>query len=61
MATKVGVGESKERDAFAAGAEAARAACAQAGINKCDFVLLFASADYNHQELLRNISAYRGG
>jgi hypothetical protein len=60
MATKAGVGESKERDAFAAGVEAARAACAQAGINKCDFVLLFASADYNHQELLRGVRSVTG-
>jgi hypothetical protein len=60
MATKVGVGESKEKDSFTAGTEAARAALAQAGIDKADFVLLFASADYDQEELLKGVRSVTG-
>jgi hypothetical protein len=60
MATKIGVGESKEHDSFKAGAEAAREALARAGTDKCDFVLLFASAEYDHKELLKGVRSVTG-
>jgi hypothetical protein len=60
MDTKVGVGESKNSDAFAAGAEAARAALNQCGVNTCDFVLLFATADYDHEQLLKGVRSVTG-
>jgi hypothetical protein len=60
MATKVGVGESKEQNSFKAGVEAAKGAFARAGINKCDFVLLFASSGHNHAELLKGVRSVTG-
>lgn len=60
METKVGVGESKQTDPFKAGAEAAQAAMKNAGINTCDFVLLFATADYDHTKLLKGVISVTG-
>jgi hypothetical protein len=60
MATKAGVGESKELDPFHAGAQAAREALTRAGIDKCDFVLMFASADYDQKELLKGVRSVTG-
>ncbi len=60
MSTKVGVGESKSENSFEAGVEAAKAAFANAGIPSCDFVLLFASAEYNHSELLKGVRSITG-
>ena len=60
MATKVGVGESKENDSFKAGAEAAKGALTHAGIDKGDFVLLFASVGHNHKELLKGVRSVTG-
>jgi len=41
--TRAGTGYSENHDSRAAGAEAARAAVAQAGVSECDLVLLFAT------------------
>jgi hypothetical protein len=60
MATKVGVGESKRTDSFEAGAEAARIALNRAGIDKCDFVFLHATAGYNQPELLMGVRSVTG-
>ncbi|MBN2212727.1 MAG: FIST C-terminal domain-containing protein [Bacteroidales bacterium] len=60
MGTKVGVGESKQADPFMAGVEAARTALSNAGINTCDFVLLFATADYDHNKLLKGVRSVTG-
>ncbi len=60
METKVGVGESKKNDPFEAGAEAARTALSNAGIETCDFILLFATADYDHEKILRGIRSITG-
>ena len=60
METKVGVGQSKRDDPFEAGAEAARVALDNAGINKCDFVFAFATADYDHNKLLQGIRSVTG-
>jgi hypothetical protein len=55
MPTKVGVGRSDAPDAFQSGAAAARAALAQAGLESCDFVFMFATIGYDQQELLRGV------
>ncbi len=60
MATKIGAGESKKTDPFEAGAEAARSALIKAGIKKSDFVLLFATADYDHARLLQGVRSVTG-
>jgi hypothetical protein len=61
VATKAGVGESKNVDSFAAGAEAAQAAMAQAGLEKCDLVLLFATVDHDHPRVLEGVRTVTGG
>jgi hypothetical protein len=60
METRVGVGESKKTDPFEAGAEAARFALNNAGIDSCDFILLFATADYDHAKLLKGVRSVAG-
>lgn len=60
METKVGVGHSKKESPYEAGAEAARIALGDAEISKCDFVLVFATADYNHEKLLEGIRSVTG-
>ncbi|MBN2762878.1 MAG: FIST C-terminal domain-containing protein [Bacteroidales bacterium] len=60
MGTKVGVGESKKTDAFEAGREAAIEALRNAGIDACDFVLVFATSDYDHEKMLKGIRSATG-
>ena len=55
MATKAGVGESKDTDSFKAGVEAARRALAQASVAKCDLVLLFATVDHDQARVLEGV------
>jgi hypothetical protein len=55
MATKVGVGKSNNLDPFEAGSEAARIALDRAGVEKCDFVLVFSTIDYDQKEMLRGV------
>ena len=60
METKVGVGESKKLNAFDAGVEAAQTALKNAGINACDFVLLFATTGYDFEQLLKGVRSVTG-
>ena len=60
MATKSAVGESKEKDSFKAGVEAAQNALTKAGVKKCDFVLLFATVEHDQEELLRGVRSVTG-
>jgi hypothetical protein len=60
MATKVGVGESKKKDSFEAGSEAARSALNRAEIEKCDFVFLYATVGYDQLELLKGVRSVTG-
>lgn len=57
MSTKSGVGRSNNKDAFLAGSIAAKEALSNAGLEKCDFVFLFATADYDQNELLKGVRA----
>ena len=55
METKVGVGFSRLRNPEAAGREAVSAALAQAGVDKPDFVFLFATVGYDQEQLVRAV------
>jgi hypothetical protein len=55
METTVGVGSSFHRDPAVAGNEAARKALEQGGIDKPDFVYVFATVGYNQKVLLHAI------
>lgn len=61
MGTKAGVGMSHQRNPVVAGREAAQKALAQAGLEKPDFVFMFASVGYNQQALLKSVRAATGG
>ena len=60
METQVGVGLSKKVDPFESGAEAARIAMHSTKLSKCDFVFAFATADYDHEKLLKGIRSVTG-
>ena len=60
MATKVGVGESKKKDPFEAGTEAAQKALEKAGLHECDFVFLFATAGYEQELMLKGVRSVTG-
>lgn len=53
--TKVGVGKSEETDSFKAGAEATDLALARAGLERCDFVFVFATVGYEQEKLLKGV------
>ena len=55
MGTRVGVGFSRLRNPEAAGREAVSAALAQAGVDKPDFVFLFATVGYDQERLVRAV------
>ena len=55
MDIKVGVGISLDQDATTAGKEAVKNALQQAGTDKADFMLVFASSRYEQQKLLDGI------
>ncbi|MFH2144769.1 MAG: FIST N-terminal domain-containing protein [Candidatus Omnitrophota bacterium] len=57
MALFVGVGTSKEIDSFGAGALAAHAALEKMGKQDPDIVFCFASARFDHKELIRGIKS----
>lgn len=57
MSTSVGVGISKNPDAFLAGKEAARAACQKAKEDFLDLLIVFASARFDQSNLLRGIKS----
>jgi hypothetical protein len=58
--TKIGVGESQEREPFQAGARAAQAALKSAGVTACHFALMFATVGYNQEKLLRGVRSVLG-
>ena len=60
MSTKVGVGESKETNAFKAGVEAVQMALNQAGVKDCDFIFMFATVGYDQKELLKGVRSITG-
>lgn len=60
MPTRAGVGESKDTDSFKAGVEAAQGALAQAGVEKCDLVLLFATVDHDQARVLEGVRSVTG-
>ena len=60
MSTRVGVGESKDTDSLKAGVEAAQGALAQAGVEKCDLVLLFATVDHDQARVLEGVRSVTG-
>ena len=60
MTLQVGVGSSRNRNPERAGAEAAAAALAQAGIDKPDWVLLYATVGYDQQALVSAVREATG-
>src|SRR2546423_8724145 len=61
MGTNAGVGMSHHRNPRIAGREAAERALAIAGIDRPDFVFLFASVGYEQRTLLDAVRAATGG
>jgi hypothetical protein len=61
MGTNAGVGMSHHRNPKIAGREAAERALAAAGINRPDFVFMFASVGYEQRALLDAVRAATGG
>jgi len=61
MATKAGVGRSHHHNPDVAGREAAEQALKEAGVERPDFVFLFASIGYDQHSLLRAVRESTGG
>src|ERR671914_1260220 len=61
MATNAGVGMSRHHNPNVAGREAAEQALQKAGINRPDFVFMFASIGYDQHSLLRAVRETTGG
>src|SRR5918992_359442 len=61
MTTKAGVGMSRHHNPTVAGREAAEQALEKAGVDKPDFVFLFASIGYDQHSLLRTVRETTGG
>lgn len=61
MGIQAGVGMSHHRNPKVAGQEAARQALEQAGVEKPDFVFMFATVGYNQQALLQAVRQATGG
>src|ERR671914_388168 len=61
VATKAGVGMSRHHNPNVAGREAAEQALQKAGINRPDFVFMFASIGYDQHSLLRAVRETTGG
>src|SRR5215211_1188663 len=61
MATKAGVGMSQHHNPNVAGREAAEQALKEAGVDKPDFVFMFASIGYDQHTLLRAVRETTGG
>jgi hypothetical protein len=61
MATRAGVGMSQHHNPNVAGREAAEQALKEAGVDKPDFVFMFASIGYDQQSLLRAVRESTGG
>ncbi len=61
MYTKAGVGMSRHRNPLVAGREAVDTALKSGGIEKADFVFMFASVGYNQQALVKAVREATGG
>jgi hypothetical protein len=61
MATKAGVGMSRHHNPNIAGREAAEQALEKAGVDKPDFIFMFASIGYDQHSLLRAVHEATGG
>jgi hypothetical protein len=61
MATKAGVGMSRHHNPKIAGREAAEQALKKAGVDKPDFIFMFASIGYDQRSLLRAVREATGG
>ena len=61
MATKAGVGMSRHHNPNVAGREAAEQALKEAGVDRPDFVFMFASIGYDQPSLLRTVREATGG
>jgi hypothetical protein len=61
MATKAGVGMSRHHNPNVAGREAAGQALENAGVQRPDFVFMFASIGYDQPSLLRTVREATGG
>jgi hypothetical protein len=61
MATKAGVGMSRHHNPNLAGREAAEQALKKAGVERPDFVFMFASIGYDQHSLLRAVRETTGG
>src|SRR5918992_1619853 len=61
MTTKAGVGTSRHHNPNVAGREAAEQALTNAGVDRPDFVLMFASIGYDQHSLLRAVRETTGG
>src|SRR5215208_6972179 len=61
MTTRAGVGMSHHHSPTIAGREAAKQALENAGLDKPDFVFMFASVGYNQRSLLRAVREATGG
>ena len=61
MATKAGVGMSRHHNPNVAGREAAEQALKKAGVDKPDFVFMFASIGYDQPSLVRAVREATGG
>jgi hypothetical protein len=60
MATKAGVGMSQHHNPSIAGREAAEQALEKAGVNRPDFVFMFATVGYDQHSLLRAVRVATG-
>jgi hypothetical protein len=61
MSTKAGVGMSRHHNPNVAGREAAEQALEKAGVDRPDFVFMFASVGYDQPSLLRTVREATGG
>jgi hypothetical protein len=61
MATKAGVGMSRHHNPNVAGREAAEQALTNAGVDRPDFVFMFASIGYDQHSVLRTVRETTGG
>jgi hypothetical protein len=61
MATKAGVGMSQHHNPSIAGREAAEQALEKAGVDRPDFVFMFATVGYDQHSLLRAVRETTGG
>src|SRR5918995_541275 len=61
MTTKAGVGMSRHHNPNLAGREAAEQALEKAGVDRPDFVVMFASIGYDQRSLLRAVREASGG